>query len=165
MLDASADMAETTPDTINSTFDSYQEVYQVATGGYETSNTNSITKFSNDFSDFIENTFNDWTYKQCTQWQPTHHIYFQVANALFLIAFLSPHKPYYGYLCARCAFAFGSIFMAMWGYLIECTIDAVIWSALFLIVNLVYLIVLIYQLRPIRFDSEIEAVIIIFIFL
>lgn len=93
------------------------------------------------------------------QWQQPQHVYFQVANALFLIAFLSPHKSY-GFLLARCALVFASILLLMWSYLIQCSLDAFIWSGLFLLVNFIYLSVLIYQLRPIRFEKEIDAVII-----
>lgn len=99
----------------------------------------------------------DWTVAQCLSWNRPHHLYFQLGNALFFIAFLAPHGSY-GMLCARCALVVGSILMTMWGYLVECTMDVVVWSGSFLVVNIVYLIVLLCRLRPVRFDKEIEAV-------
>lgn len=113
------------------------------------------------FSLFENGTFQlpngDWSMEHCLSWNRPHHLYFQLGNALFLIAFLLPHGSY-GLLCARFALVMGSISLAMWGYLIECSADVVAWNASFLIINIVYLLVLLYRLRPVRFDKEIEAV-------
>lgn len=161
MLDAFTDnMAETTTtiSTLNITDDAYDDSYQLTTSNPELSDSHWLDKYSNGFSEFIKSSISDVTYKQCLEWQPPHHAYFQVANALFLIAFLSPNGSY-GILCARCALVLGSIFLIMWSYLIECSVDAIVWSSSFLCINFVYLIVLIYRLRPIRFEKEIDAVI------
>lgn len=116
-----------------------------------------ITELTDTFTNFIGNLLNGWTHKKCDEWQPPHHLYFQVANALFLIAFLSPNGSY-GALYTRCALVLGSIFLLMWSYSIECSLDAFVWSSSFLCINFVYLITLIYRLRPIRFEEEIDAV-------
>lgn len=118
---------------------------------------NLFKELTNSFTNFIGNSINGWTHKRCDEWQEPHHYYFQVANALFLIAFLSPNGSCSA-LCARCALVFGSIFLIMWSYLIECSLDALVWSSSFLCINFVYLIILIYRLRPIRFEKEIDAV-------
>lgn len=101
----------------------------------------------------------DWSLMhQCLTWdRPPNHLYFQLGNALFLIAFLAPHGSH-SLLCARCALVLGSALLTMWGYLIECQADVVVWNGSFLVINLVYLLTLLYRLRPIRFDKEIEAV-------
>lgn len=101
----------------------------------------------------------DWSFmNQCLSWdRPPNHLYFQLGNALFLIAFLAPHGSH-SLLCARCALVLGSILLTMWGYLIECQADVIVWNGSFLVINLVYLLTLLYRLRPIRFDKEIEAV-------
>lgn len=158
MLDA--DMADTTPTPDILYINATDEVVRVATSDNDAINSNTLATLSDGFNEYLSNTFGDFTNK-CTewQWQPPHHVYFQVANALFLIAFLSPHKSY-GFLLARCALLFASILMTMWSYLIECSLDALIWNGLFLVVNFIYLFVLIYQMRPIRFEKEIDAVII-----
>lgn len=152
-------MAETTTllSILNTTDDAYDDTFEVTTAG-ETETSNSYWyNFTHGFNEFIGKTIDDWTYQQCLQWQTPHHIYFQVANGLFLIAFLSANGSY-GALCARCALVLGSIFLIMFSYLIECSLDGVVWSSAFLCINFVYLIVLIYRLRPIRFQKEIEAV-------
>lgn len=153
-----AEMAETTP-----TPDLFQniteEVTRVATGDSDLSNTNQL---SDDFPAYFSNTFGGFSFSiltnKCGQWQDAHHMYFQVANAFFLIAFLAPHKSY-GFLLARFALVFASILMSLWSYLIECSLDALIWNGIFLAVNFIYLFVLIYRMRPVRFEKEIDAVI------
>lgn len=99
----------------------------------------------------------EWSIEHCRSWSRPNHLYFQLANALFFIAFLAPHGSS-GMLCARFALVCGSILMTMWGYLIECTADVVVWNGSFIVINFVYLIVLLCRLRPVRFDKEIEAV-------
>lgn len=98
-----------------------------------------------------------WSIEQCLTWHRPQHLYFQLGNALFLLAFLAPHGSY-STLCARCALVIGSILMTMWGYLVQCTADVILWSVAFLVVNVIYLLYLLCRLRPIRFDKEIEAV-------
>lgn len=148
-----AEMAETTstPDIfINTT----EEVIKVAAGDIVDTNKLSVTEyFSNTFGGFTISVLTN----KCGQWQEPNHMYFQVANALFLIAFLSPHKSY-GFLLARSALVCGSILMTLWSYLIECSLDGIVWSGVFVVVNLAYLFVLVYQMRPVYFEKEIDAV-------
>lgn len=157
MLIAKMDETTLTPDDFfNSTTDISIETaptVNVAT------NTNSLANLSNGLGEVFNSIFTLTNKCADSPWQQSQHVYFQVANALFLIAFLSPHKSY-GFLLARCALVFASILMTMWSYLIQCSLDALIWSGLFLLVNFIYLSVLIYQLRPIRFEKEIDAVIV-----
>lgn len=151
---------ETTPTTIPAFNTSDNDTYiddLTDTTSIVPSHDNLFTELTDGFTNYIGNLINGWTHKRCEQWQEPHHIYFQVANAFFLIAFLSPNGSY-GALCTRCALVLGSIFLIMWSYLIECSLDALVWSSSFLCINFVYLIILIYRLRPIRFDNEIDAV-------
>lgn len=157
-----ADMAETTtPSTIDEILyiNATDEVVKVATNQNNAIDSNTLANLSHGFNQYISHTFGEFT-NNCSdwQWQTPRHVYFQVANALFLIAFLSPHKSF-GFLLARCTLVVASILMTMWSYLIECSLDGVIWCGLFLFVNFIYLSVLIYQMRPIRFEKEIDAVI------
>lgn len=135
------------------------EVVKVATNQNNAIDSHTLANLSHGFNQYLSHTFGEFT-NNCSdwQWQTPRHIYFQAANALFLIAFLSPHKSF-GFLLTRCALVVASILMTMWSYLIECSLDGIVWCGLFLFINFVYLSVLIYQMRPIRFDKEIDAVI------
>lgn len=106
----------------------------------------------------FKTTAGDWSIiEQCLSWRRPNHLYFQLGNAFFFLAFLAPNGSY-GMLWLRCALVIGCILLTMWGWLIECTGDVVLWSCIFLVTNLIYLIVLLCRLRPVRFDKEIEAV-------
>ncbi|XP_067642296.1 blood vessel epicardial substance isoform X2 [Eurosta solidaginis] len=99
----------------------------------------------------------DWSIEQCVIWQRPHHLYFQLGNAFFLLAFLAPHGSF-GALWLRALILIGCTLMAMYGYLVECKPDVILWSVLFFLVNFIYLIIVLYRLRPVRFDKEIEGV-------
>lgn len=99
----------------------------------------------------------EWSLEHCLMWQRPHHLYYQLSNAFFFLAFMAPHGPF-GMVWLRSILIVGCVLMAMWGWLVECTPDIVLWSILFLVVNVIYLIVLLCRLRPIRFDKEVEAV-------
>lgn len=102
-------------------------------------------------------TTGDWSIEQCIIWQRPHHLYFQLGNAFLLLAFLAPHRPF-GILWLRAMLVIGAILLAMYGYLIDCAHDVVLWSSLFFGVNTIYLIAALCRLRPVRFEREIDAV-------
>lgn len=99
----------------------------------------------------------DWTIEHCTSWHRPNHLYYQLGNAFFFLAFVAPHGSY-GMLWLRCSLVIGCILLTMWGWIIQCTGDVVFWSTIFLATNFVYLIILLCRLRPVRFEKEIESV-------
>lgn len=134
------------------------------------SGSSSITNMSSNETDSASNLYdlngtfksvNSWPrslLEVCSSWQTEpQHFYFQLGFAFFFMAMLAPHNPF-GMLWLRSILVIGCVLMAMYGWLIECTPDIVIWAVLILVVNLIYLIILLCRLRPIRFDKEIESV-------
>ncbi|XP_075154327.1 popeye domain cAMP effector bves isoform X2 [Haematobia irritans] len=99
----------------------------------------------------------DWSIEQCLIWQRPHHMYFQLGNAFLLLAFLAPHRPF-GILWLRSMLVVAAVLLAMYGYLIDCAQDIVLWSSLFFGINTIYLIIALCRLRPVRFEREIDAV-------
>ncbi|XP_037029954.1 blood vessel epicardial substance isoform X2 [Bradysia coprophila] len=99
----------------------------------------------------------DWTIEHCALWHRPNHLYYQLGNAFFFLAFVAPHGSY-GMLWLRCSLVVGCILLTMWGWIIECSADVVLWSSIFLATNLVYLVVLLCRLRPVRFEKEIESI-------
>ncbi|XP_026318800.1 blood vessel epicardial substance-like isoform X2 [Hyposmocoma kahamanoa] len=93
---------------------------------------------------------------QCSSWKPINHIFFQVTNACFLLAFLAPHTPS-GLIWLRVCLVLGCAFSGFYAW-VECNLDAVIWDCAFLVINFVYLAMHFYLLRPIKFHKEIEEV-------
>lgn len=99
----------------------------------------------------------EWTLKECFSLRRSHHLYYQIGNGLFFLAFLAPNAPF-GMLWLRCLVIAGCVMMIVWGWQVECTLDAVIWASLFLVFNAIYVGALLCKLRPVRFEKEIEAV-------
>jgi hypothetical protein len=86
-----------------------------------------------------------------------NHIYFQLANAFFLLSHLAP-SGIHGVLYLRCTLLVGCAFLALWGWTIACWLDAALWNVLFVAINFVHVCTLLYKLRPIKFTREIEEV-------
>lgn len=93
----------------------------------------------------------------CFSLRRTHHLYYQLGCGLFFLAFLAPNAPF-GMLWLRCMVIAGSVLLIIWGWQVECTLDAVVWASLFLIINAIYVGALLCKLRPVKFEKEIEAV-------
>lgn len=94
---------------------------------------------------------------ECFSLRRTQHLYYQLGNGLFLVAFLAPNAPF-GMLWLRCVVIAGCVLLIIWGWQVECTVDVVIWASLFLAVNAIYVGALLCKLRPVKFEKEIEAV-------
>lgn len=86
-----------------------------------------------------------------------NHIYFQLANAFFLLSHLAP-SGLHGVLYLRCTLLVGCAFLALWAWMIVCWLDAALWNALFVAINFVHVCTLLYRLRPVKFSKEIEEV-------
>ncbi|KFB37899.1 AGAP000013-PA-like protein [Anopheles sinensis] len=99
----------------------------------------------------------DWSWPECLGFEAKEHLYYQIGHALFLVAFLAPNIPC-GFLVLRCAAIAGCILMLLWGWFVNCSLDAVVWFGGFLVVNTIYAVILLCKLRPVKFDREIESV-------
>ena len=95
---------------------------------------------------------------QCHSTYSLQPLYYHIGCAFFLLAFLAPSHRYGAALYMRCMLIFGSILYAMWSYLSECRPDVLMWSAIFILANLIHMIILICKLRPVKFDKDIEEV-------
>lgn len=95
---------------------------------------------------------------QCHSTYSLQPLYYHIGCAFFLLAFLAPSHRYGAALYMRCMLIFGCILFAMWSYLTECRPDVLMWSAIFILANLIHMVILICKLRPVKFDKEIEEV-------
>ncbi|XP_064473684.1 blood vessel epicardial substance-like [Ornithodoros turicata] len=97
------------------------------------------------------------SYLVCPAWLPTNHILFQMANIFLFLSYMAP-GGIHGLLYLRICLAIGSFFFALWGYVILCAFDTLVWNVFFTLINLVHVIVLMYILRPVRFSTDMEKV-------
>lgn len=95
---------------------------------------------------------------QCHSTYTLQPLYYHLGCAFFLLAFLAPSHRHGAALYARCMLIFGCILFAMWSYLTECRPDVLLWSAIFILANLIHMVILICKLRPVKFEKEIEEV-------
>ncbi|KAG7298849.1 hypothetical protein JYU34_017303 [Plutella xylostella] len=93
----------------------------------------------------------------CPHWKPINHVFFQAANVCFLVSFLAPHTQT-GLVFLRAALVLGCALSALWAWSIQCYMDAVVWNAVFVLINFVYFAVHFYLIRPIKFHKDLEDV-------
>lgn len=91
---------------------------------------------------------------QCHSTYILQPLYYHIGCVFFLLAFLAPSHRYGAALYMRCMLVFGCILFAMWSYLTECRPDVLIWSAIFILANLIHMVILICRLRPVSFASS-----------
>ncbi|XP_035208156.1 blood vessel epicardial substance-like isoform X1 [Stegodyphus dumicola] len=100
----------------------------------------------------------DFSWTLCfDQWLPPNHILFQLANAFLFLSYLAP-VGIHGLLYLRTCLMIGSIFFALWGWIILCALDTLIWNAVFTLINFIHVTIILYMLRPVKFSEEIEEV-------
>lgn len=93
----------------------------------------------------------------CAKWLPMNHVYFQLANTFLFLSYLAP-AGLYGLIYLRAMLAIGCAFFAIWGWLVICAFDTFVWNALFCLINLVHGTFLLFTLRTVRFDDQVEEV-------
>ncbi len=109
-------------------------------------------------SQYITKVFGTLLSVQCRSAYSFYHYYFHIGCAFFLLAFLASSYRYGNALYTRCMFTIGCILFFMYSYVVECHPDVLIWTLLFIVINLIHIIYLISKLRPVKFEKEIEEV-------
>ena len=93
----------------------------------------------------------------CLGWLSINHVYFQLANSFFLLSYLAP-PGLFGLIYFRLMLAIGSAFLAFWALVFVCAFDTFLWNAIFFFINSVHLTILLFSLRPIKLDPQIQQV-------
>ncbi len=94
----------------------------------------------------------------CESWLPPNHLLFQLANIFLLLSYLSTNSIY-GVLYLRSCLAIGSVFFGLWGWLVLCAADTLLWNTIFTVVNGLHIVSIVWKLHPfIRFPHDVEMV-------
>jgi len=93
----------------------------------------------------------------CLQWTQLNHVYFQIANVFLLLSYMAS-GGIHGMIYLRLMLALGSAFLAIWAWLVICAFDTFLWNAIFTVINVVHGAYLLFTLRPVRFDKQVEEV-------
>lgn len=91
----------------------------------------------------------------CESYREPEHWLFQLSFAIFLIAYVVPTKKYY-LVFMHSSLTLGFMLFSTWAWRVMCAPDIFTWNLCFLCLNAFHLIYIIYQMRPINFDPELE---------
>jgi len=88
-----------------------------------------------------------------------NHPYFHFSHAIMFICYILPFgSPCQLILFIRIGLAGATTIMALWARNVQCWVDSLLWNTASAVVNIIYILVLFYQLRPIKFNDELEQV-------
>jgi len=88
-----------------------------------------------------------------------NHPYFHFSHAIMFICYMLPFgSPCQLILLIRIGLAGATTIMALWARNVQCWVDSLLWNAASAAVNVIHILVLFYQLRPIKFNDELELV-------
>ncbi|XP_025416603.1 blood vessel epicardial substance-like isoform X2 [Sipha flava] len=87
-----------------------------------------------------------------------NHPYFHFSHAIMFICYMLPFgSPCQLILLIRIGLAGATTIMALWARNVQCW-TSLLWNTASAVVNVIYIFVLLYQLRPIKFNDELEQV-------
>ncbi|XP_068905464.1 popeye domain-containing protein 3-like [Tenebrio molitor] len=91
----------------------------------------------------------------CDYWKEPQNILFQMANMCFVLAYSSTCSKK-GVLFMHCWLILGLMLFAAWAWNIICAPDVFTWNFAFMLMNMAQVFHILYQLRPVKFDPELE---------
>ncbi|XP_046848868.1 popeye domain-containing protein 3-like isoform X2 [Xenia sp. Carnegie-2017] len=97
------------------------------------------------------------TYTVDCEWLPANHFFFHCANFCLLLSYACP-PTFNGLIYLRISLGFASLFFALWGWIILCSLDTFLWNFIFFIGNFLHLFYVFYCRRTKKFSAEMELV-------
>ncbi|XP_078069626.1 popeye domain-containing protein 1 [Mustelus asterias] len=95
--------------------------------------------------------------ESCDNWKEIHHLVFHVANLCFAIGLFLPTTMKVHMILLRGMMSLGCAFFIVWAVLYRCALDVLIWNSMFLILNMLHFLYLLYKRRPIKLDKELRV--------
>jgi hypothetical protein len=86
-----------------------------------------------------------------------HNALFHLAHAFFFLSYLSPNNRY-GQLSLHGGLVLGFLVLSTWAWNVICAPDVFAWYIGFTILNVAQLLYILYQMRPIKFDDDLEVI-------
>ncbi|XP_028903352.1 blood vessel epicardial substance isoform X1 [Ornithorhynchus anatinus] len=94
----------------------------------------------------------------CENWRELHHLVFHVANVCFALGLIIPTTLPLHMIFLRGMLTAGCALYILWASLYRCALDIVVWNSVFLLVNLLHLLYLVYRKRPIKIEKELNGI-------
>ncbi|XP_064089424.1 popeye domain-containing protein 3-like isoform X2 [Macrobrachium nipponense] len=96
------------------------------------------------------------TLLSCEKWSLPQHLLFQLANGLFFVSYLAPSQMK-GLLFMHSILILGFLLYSTWAWNIICAPDVFSWNFTFMLLNMGQTLYIIYQMRPVKVNKELEA--------
>ncbi|XP_035744578.1 LOW QUALITY PROTEIN: blood vessel epicardial substance [Egretta garzetta] len=93
----------------------------------------------------------------CENWKEIHHLVFHMANICFAVGLVIPTTLNLHMIFLRGLLTIGCALFIIWATLYRCALDIMIWNSVFLVVNLLHFIYLVYKRRPIKIEKELSS--------
>ncbi|BFZ25362.1 hypothetical protein BsWGS_28401 [Bradybaena similaris] len=97
------------------------------------------------------------TFLGCSDWQPANHLVYHVGSALVCLGLLVPDSKH-GALLLHGSMCLGFLLMSIWSWVILCAPDIFSWGFVFLVLNGLQTLSLLYGVRPVKFSRDLEDV-------
>ncbi|KAG7336126.1 hypothetical protein KOW79_000819 [Hemibagrus wyckioides] len=94
----------------------------------------------------------------CQEWEKAHHLLFHLGNLSLVVGLLIPTTVGLHMILLRLLLMTGCCLFITWAALYRCTLDVLVWNAVFLLVNFMHFFYLLYKRRPIKIDRELRSV-------
>ncbi|XP_044268786.1 uncharacterized protein LOC123013967 [Tribolium madens] len=118
-----------------------------------TTDSNSSSPLNN--KNFTYNIPSNTWWPWCDYWKDPQNILFQLANMCFVLAYSSTCSKK-GVLFMHCWLILGLMLFSAWAWNIICAPDVFTWNFAFMLMNMAQVFHILYQLRPVKFDPELE---------
>lgn len=135
--------------TVSSDLLKFDNVTSYLFEDYNVSAINNTNLFSNDTSTGL--------FGWCQSWNEWQHWLFHTANLCFFISYSLPTTRY-GLILMHVFLIVGFSFLSSWAWRVACAPDVFIWNLFFISTNFIQLVYVLYQMRPVKFDSDFEEV-------
>ncbi|XP_069938080.1 popeye domain-containing protein 3 [Cherax quadricarinatus] len=92
----------------------------------------------------------------CDKWSQPQHLLFQLANGCFFVSYLAPSQRK-GLLFMHLILILGFLLYSTWAWNVICAPDVFSWNFTFMLLNMGQTLYIIYQMRPVKVNKELEA--------
>uniref|UniRef100_A0A8D0L8S1 Blood vessel epicardial substance n=1 Tax=Sphenodon punctatus TaxID=8508 RepID=A0A8D0L8S1_SPHPU len=119
---------------------------------------NSVTMIPLGFiPDFRNATLVPFSETLCDNWREIHHLVFHAENICFAVGLVVPTTFAFHMIFLRGMLTIGCALFIIWATLYRCALDIMIWNTVFLVVNFMHFIYLVYKKRPIKIEKELNS--------
>lgn len=107
--------------------------------------------------DFFDDILSTKLSTKC-EWLRANQFLFQLANIFLVFTYFAQPNGLVGLVQLRVALTLAGLCFAIWGGMVICSFDCMLWNSAFAIGNALHLLYLFVKLKPKRFDHDHEVI-------